>query len=164
MATKPRYYFGYGSNMHRDQMRRRCPTSAYYGRAFLPDWKFIILDRGYASIDRCTNPDLQIGNDKVWGSVYTLEPEDEEKLDVCEEVNIPIPSYTKEEMECTICPPGAEDDSSRWEKLSCLVYVATTQTTGTISDEYIIRMSKAIADSEAPRKYIVNFLQPWLLK
>jgi gamma-glutamylcyclotransferase len=167
MSTKPpadRYYFGYGSNMHREQMRRRCPTSSYYGRAFLSGWKFIICDSGYATIVPCTEADAQSGLDRTWGSVYTLEKHDEDSLDLYEGVGVYPPDYTKEEMECVICPPGTEEDETRWEKIVCMAYIATTSNPGDIKAAYIIRMGKAIADCEAPEEHLEKFIRPWLKK
>ncbi|PFH56758.1 hypothetical protein XA68_16041 [Ophiocordyceps unilateralis] len=76
---EPRYYFAYGSNLHMEQMKRRCPKSRYIGRAQLLDYRWQINDRGFANIvaqDGC----------RVDGLVYEIDAADEAKLDVNEGV------------------------------------------------------------------------------
>ena len=43
-------HFAYGSNMCAALMRRRCPGARLEGRAYLPDYRFIIMRSGYASV------------------------------------------------------------------------------------------------------------------
>ncbi|MEM9206602.1 MAG: gamma-glutamylcyclotransferase family protein [Pseudomonadota bacterium] len=45
-----RLYFAYGSNMSVAQMKQRCPAARPLGTASLEDWRFIINQRGTASI------------------------------------------------------------------------------------------------------------------
>ena len=45
-----RFYFAYGSNMARHQMKRRCPAARAVGPARLDGWRFIVNRRGTASI------------------------------------------------------------------------------------------------------------------
>jgi hypothetical protein len=50
-SAKPQtLYFGYGSNLWLHQMQLRCPTSQYLGVARLPNYRWIINDRGYANV------------------------------------------------------------------------------------------------------------------
>src|ERR1700761_5574158 len=107
-TTKSRYYFGYGSNLWREQMARRCPKSKYQTRAFLKDWKFMIFIDGYATVAPCTEEDKKNGNDKVWGSIYILDSEDEKTLDKNEGVDKGF--YTKEMKVCVFCPSDWESD------------------------------------------------------
>lgn len=44
--------FAYGANMHRDDMRRRCPEAMPLGPARLDGWRFVVTRDGYASIIR----------------------------------------------------------------------------------------------------------------
>ncbi|RVD85565.1 uncharacterized protein DFL_003885 [Arthrobotrys flagrans] len=83
-VTKP--YFAYGSNLWLDQMVRRCPTSPYTSIARLPNYRWLISERGYANIVRSPG-------DEVWGMLYDLTPPDEASLDRYEGVP---KSYTKE--------------------------------------------------------------------
>ncbi|RDA91202.1 hypothetical protein CP533_4837 [Ophiocordyceps camponoti-saundersi (nom. inval.)] len=74
-----RYYFAYGSNLHMDQMRRRCPNSRYIGRAELPDYRWQINERGYANI-------VAAQGHLVQGLVYEIDAADEARLDLYEGV------------------------------------------------------------------------------
>jgi hypothetical protein len=88
-------YFAFGSNLHLDQMRRRCPNSRYIGRAQLHDYRFQINSRGYANV-------LASAGDCVEGLVYLLTADDELRLDKNEGVSmmlyeklfLPIEVYT----------------------------------------------------------------------
>ena len=43
-------YYAYGSNVDRDQMKRRCPESEFLGPAVLPGYSFLINRRGVATV------------------------------------------------------------------------------------------------------------------
>ncbi len=43
-------YFAYGSNMDAEQMARRCPGAVPAGTAVLPGYRFLINERGYATV------------------------------------------------------------------------------------------------------------------
>lgn len=79
-------YFGFGSNLGRQQMAERCAASEYVGIARLSDFAWIINERGYATV-------IDSKDDEVWALVYNLEPNDEDWLDLME--GVPI-WYTKE--------------------------------------------------------------------
>ncbi|RDA89243.1 hypothetical protein CP532_0519 [Ophiocordyceps camponoti-leonardi (nom. inval.)] len=84
-----RYYFAYGSNLHMEQMKRRCPNSRYVGRAELPDHRWQINDRGYANIVAAQGHHVQ-------GLVYDIDAADEAKLDLCE--GVATSAYQKRHM------------------------------------------------------------------
>jgi len=166
-GSEPRYYFAYGSNMNRLQMARRFkkPISEinFHSRVHLPTWKFIICGGGYASIDRCSSADLEMGNDRVWGALYIIEASDEAILDGYEGVDIHL--YTKEYMDLFVCPPGKERvPPVKLEKIKGLVYVATRNDKGLINDEYIPRMEDAVNDPDTalPKEYVEKWMRPEL--
>ena len=80
-------YFGYGSNLWRQQMEQRCPHSEYKGVARLNDYKWLINERGYANVVETSRhttemqglslPSAKVYEDEVWGLVYTLQHSDE---------------------------------------------------------------------------------------
>ncbi|KAI6352382.1 hypothetical protein MCOR25_009451 [Pyricularia grisea] len=97
------YYFAYGSNLSPTQMEQRCPGSIAKGLALLPDWSFIVNERGFANVmptgalahevdmmrrKGTLSPvaeSLDIGAEEgVWGVLYHLCPEDEKMLDITE--------------------------------------------------------------------------------
>ena len=80
MANHTHYYFGYGSNLSKEQMAIRCPESRYYASGKLSGYSWLINSRGYASIKISKN-------DMVLGEVFKLSQKDEEYLDIYESVD-----------------------------------------------------------------------------
>lgn len=80
-------YFAYGSNMDARQMARRCPGATPAGNATLADYKFIINERGYATV-------VPQAGSIVHGVLWSLTAEHEASLDVYEAVAEGL--YTKD--------------------------------------------------------------------
>ena len=174
--TERKLYFGYGSNLWREQMRLRCPSSEYLGIARLNGWYWIINYRGYANVvERSTNSvdDGQHekfikGGDEVWGLVYSLTPTDEARLDGNE--GVPY-AYTKEMHLVDFWPTGMKpedqiDPTRKPKQVDMLVYVDRKRT---IPDkpkkEYIHRMNMGIADAlkaGIPEEYINSTLRMYI--
>lgn len=70
-------YFAYGSNLHVEQMARRCPRAKPIQRFKLHGWRLVF--RGVAD---CV-PDAQ---SDCWGGVWRITPDCERELDVYEGV------------------------------------------------------------------------------
>ncbi|GIZ43912.1 hypothetical protein CKM354_000712400 [Cercospora kikuchii] len=183
-------YFGYGSNLWLHQMRQRCPTSKYLGIARLKGYKWIIYDRGYANIIELSEEEKQHdSNDKhdylkeVWGLVYSLEHEDERRLDVNE--GVAHGAYSKEWIECEFWTASSErtvrentahsfsyvdegkpDTSKKPGKTEMLVYINRENAReGKIKEEYVYRMNKGIRDAlkeGVPRQYVEQVLREWI--
>jgi gamma-glutamylcyclotransferase len=74
------YYFAYGSNLNKKQMRERCPDSKSLFRATLPNYKLIFTGwsrqwrGGVASIK-------PFRGEKVMGAIYEVSDTDLRKLD-----------------------------------------------------------------------------------
>ncbi|KAK6358213.1 hypothetical protein TWF730_007564 [Orbilia blumenaviensis] len=136
-------YFAYGSNLWLDQMLRRCPTSPYTSVARLPNYRWLICERGYANIVRSPG-------DEVWGMLYNLTPPDEASLDGYEGVP---QAYTKE-----MIPVELTNGTS----MDALVYIDYNhQIDGTVKEEYIQRMSCAIKDGVGkgiPQSYVQKYM------
>ena len=165
MASNATIYFGYGSNLWKDQMIQRCPTSEYLGIARLNGYRWIINNRGYANVVEPSANDTS-ADDVVWGLVYSLEAEDEERLDVNE--GVPY-AYTKELLKVDYWPasnsskpnttaPAAEE--------TMLVYIDRKRTKpDTPKKEYIYRMNMGIKDAEAegmPREYVEKVVRKFI--
>lgn len=73
-------YFAYGSNMSEAQLKKRCPTSHYLCRATLPEHRFVITSRGYASV-------VPHAGGKAHGVLIALTEPDEHTLDGYEGVD-----------------------------------------------------------------------------
>lgn len=76
-------YFAYGSNMDWDQMRERCPSAQFVGKALLRDHKLAFTRK---SVERgCGVADIvPEKGQKVWGVVYEISERDKGRLDMCE--------------------------------------------------------------------------------
>ena len=170
--TERKLYFGYGSNLWREQMQLRCPSSEYLGIARLNGWYWIINDRGYANVvQRSTNSVLDgqhssTGGDEVWGLVYSLTPTDEARLDGNE--GVPF-AYTKEMHLIDFWLTESEDpiDHTRKPKPErMLVYVDRKRTLpNKPKTEYIHRMNMGIADAlkaGIPEEYINSTLRMYI--
>ena len=104
-------YFGYGRNANQEAMlsEDRCPNAKYIGPAILEDFKFIIDQKGYASI-------IQSLDSNVYGVLWAVSPEDFERLDLREGLN--IGSYRKENIHVTPCLLPFD------EKLDVIIYIS----------------------------------------
>ncbi|KAF8872871.1 Butirosin biosynthesis, BtrG-like protein [Infundibulicybe gibba] len=157
MITPPTLYFGYGSNLWLNQMKRRCPKSIYIGLAVLKDWRWIISSRHYANV-------VPSPGDVAYGEVYQLTPEDEAALDGFE--GVPN-SYVKQVHQVQIAGPIVDffkKDVPAAVSIPALVYVDVVRVTeGSPAKEYIHRMNMGIADAlqlGVPETYINKYLRP----
>lgn len=128
-------YFAYGSNLLRSQMVERCPEHQFECLATLADYRFLIGERGYATIEPSAG-------DSVHGVVYQLSPSDEETLDVREGVSLGC--YRK--VYCTLSGPhGPISD--------VLVYVDSRVTPGRAKDGYMPKILSGASQFDLPSHY-----------
>jgi gamma-glutamylcyclotransferase len=134
-TTNTTLYFGYGSNLWRQQMQDRCPNSTFLGIARLDNFRWIINERGYANVVEVKETARQRQNavdqshaafdeesmgqkenysTQVWGLVYSLQPSDEASLDRSE--GVPL-AYTKEIIGCEFWPAVDNDHQDGSSKL-----------------------------------------------
>ena len=137
------YYFGYGSNLSKDQMFVRCPDSNYFASGSLSDYSWFINNRGYASI----KPDQ---NDFVLGEIFTLSDKDIELLDIYESVAEGM--YEKFIMSV----------KTQSGFIDCLVYIATDKEIGQPQAEYIERINVGIKSANLPSDYIKKSIRPFI--
>jgi gamma-glutamylcyclotransferase len=170
-TAKETVYFGYGSNLWREQMSERCPNSTYIGIGRLSGYRWQINDRGYANIVEIV-PDSNLGSaaveyeDVVYGLIYTLTAQDESRLDKNE--GVPY-SYTKEIISIDFWPALSSqpthsiDTTAKPEKKDMLVYIDRKRTKDSKPKaEYIIRMNHGIDDALAagvPEDYVNEVLR-----
>ncbi|KAG8526374.1 uncharacterized protein KY384_000367 [Bacidia gigantensis] len=163
-ASSRTVYFGYGSNLWRDQMRKRCPESTYVGVGRLDKYRWIISERGYANVV----PSSPSSNDYVYGLIYTLSSSDERRLDVNEGVP---ETYAKEMIdvrtwsEAQLKKVGSlKQEDSKPEKM--LVYVDHKRLEeAKPKKEYIYRMNMGIHDAIAagvPRSYVDEVMRRFI--
>lgn len=173
-SPTPTVYFGYGSNLWLHQMRTRCPSSTYIGVARLPNYRWLINDRGYANVVEIDTSSPSPFNttaptsDVVYGLVYTLTPTDESRLDRNE--GVPI-AYTKELLPCTFwsgttSTPVDVSKPPTDEERKMLVYIDRERTAPSEpKEEYVYRMNKGIDDALAlgvPKKYVDEVMRKFI--
>ena len=163
-AKSSSLYFAYGSNLWLHQMSKRCPESRFVGTARLYGWRFIINQRGYATI-------VPSKNDHVWALAYDLTPNDEATLDINE--GVPF-SYVKKYLDVTLWDTNVVDeagvptppDGSPGRTISSLVYVDEQRTKeGLPKEEYIYRVGMGIEDAVAngvPIEYFEKYVRPFI--
>ena len=155
-------YFGYGSNLWKQQMKQRCPTSEFLGIARLNGYQWIINDRGYANVVEVS--DTKKAKDcEAWGLVFRLQPSDEDRLDLNEGVP---ESYTKEDISTGFWPTGKDWTIDKAEKKDMLVYIDRKRTEADVpKKEYIYRMNMGIKDAlkeGVPKKYVDGVLRDFI--
>jgi gamma-glutamylcyclotransferase len=165
----PTLYFGYGSNLWLYQMSTRCPTSTYLGVALLPNYQWMINERGYANVvpsSSSTTSSSQYSTG-VYGLVFTLSSSDEAGLDKNE--GVPL-AYTKELLSCDFWSSNTShkvDTSKRPDgKKDMLVYIDRKRVTpGEPRKEYVYRMNQGIADAVrlgVPERYVRDVMRKFI--
>ena len=96
---KKRYYFAYGSNLHREQMRRRCPGSRPIGPCQLPGFELVF--RRVADI-------VPSPGNSVAGAVYSITKADELALDRYEGFRVKDPLLGMYRKESFLAEIGGE--------------------------------------------------------
>ena len=143
MTEHIQYYFGYGSNLSKEQMAIRCPESKYFASGALSGYSWLINARGYASITPSES-------DFVLGEIFTLSQQDIDYLDIYESVEEGM--YLKSNL------------SVQTSKgiIDCLVYIACDNTLGTPQEEYIERINLGITSANLPDDYVQKAIRPFV--
>lgn len=183
MST-PRLYFAYGSNLHLEQMKRRCPESKYVGTGRLMNYRWQINQRGYANIVKAEG---------FWvdGLCYDISVNDEARLDISEGVS--KGAYAKHQLPVEICRgdpsvyrrptawivdhggvrsvlqkgmTGEIADLPKGTEPHVLVYVSEDFTeVGKPWDEYVRRINAGIQDAlllGLDSSYVTNCVRPYV--
>lgn len=136
-------YFAYGSNMHPEQMKHRCPAAIKLGVGRLRDWEFLINDRGVATINKREGA-------RVLGVVYEVTRLCVAYLDVYE--GVASGRYGK------FCLPiEIRDSRGLW---TCLTYVDPTTEPGYPRKGYLEKVVDGAVRNGLPRVY-VRELKHW---
>ena len=143
MNNQIQYYFGYGSNLSKEQMAIRCPESKYVGSGSLPGYSWLINARGYASIKRSEG-------ECVLGEIFTLSQQDVNYLDIYESVEEDMYSKSNLSVETS---KGTID---------CLVYIASDSAPGIPQEEYIERINLGIESANLPDDYVQKAIRPFI--
>ena len=138
-----KYYFAYGSNLWLDQMQSRCPDSHVIEQAKLAGYRWIITDRGYASI-------LQSPLDHVLGTIFNISEKDELNLDRFE--SVAAGHYGKFYLDIEV----------KNQPHSCLVYIDRSKIKGQPKTEYITRINNGLADAKFSDQYVRQYIRPFV--
>jgi len=136
-------YFAYGSNLWLNQMRDRCPGHERIGYGILRGYRWIISQRGYATI-------VASPHDEVHGMVYKLTESDECRLDGYE--GVPEGGYRKEIVPVTL---GGHSTP-------CLVYIDPVEAEGVAWPEYVGRINRGISDSALSPEYVARYVRNFI--
>ena len=143
MTEQTQYYFGYGSNLSKEQMAIRCPESKYYASGTLSGYSWLINTRGYATIKPSES-------DFVLGEIFTLSQQDVDYLDIYESVEEGM--YLKSNLSV---------ETSKGT-IDCLVYIASDSTPGIPQEEYIERINLGIKSANLPDDYVQKAIRPFI--
>jgi gamma-glutamylcyclotransferase (GGCT)/AIG2-like uncharacterized protein YtfP len=135
-------YFAYGSNMDAAQMAVRCKGHVLVGAARLADHRFMIMERGFATV-------VPAPGEVVHGVVWALTPNDEKALDYYEGVR--HGHYARELVRVTLADGG---------DLEVLTYVASDTGSGTPKESYIGRIVAGAIAHGLPEEYVAT-LREW---
>ena len=135
-------HFAYGSNMHRDVMRRHAPAAEPIGVATLANHRFIITADGYASVEP-KRAHL------VYGVLWRLTPRDRATLDAWENISAGLYRAETLPVHC-----GGRHRMA-------LVYVARPRGAGRAKSGYMELVLAAARTWKFPAVYVAS-LQEWL--
>ena len=140
------FCFAYGSNMNREQMRKRCGDGAeFLKRAYLEGYKFVY--DGYSS--RRGGAVATIVKEKgsvVWGALYRVDENCLKKLDEYEGVpNV----YWRERVVVR------DDEGKEYE---AWVYIKKLEGEGKPSESYRTLVVEGAKECGLPEEYIAKYL------
>ncbi len=130
-------YFACGSNMDAEQFKERCPDSETLGRAVLHDYRWIITDRGVASVS--PHPGAH-----VYGVLTRLAADDEDALNYFKGVHQNL--YRREFLAV---------EGTDGEVVDALVYIANDPAEGPPRPGYLERVLAGARHHDLPAAGIV---------
>lgn len=98
-------YFAYGSNLEWFQMKERCPSASFLGKAILKGYRFDFTrksaNRGCGVMDIVKDE-----REQVWGVIYQIDEQDLGKLDKTEGYSAGRQKNAYQRIECTVFEDG----------------------------------------------------------
>ncbi len=138
-----RAYFAYGSNLSHEQMKERCPEASFVDAGVVAGYRFLINERGVATI-------VQDPVSEVHGGIYLITDSEAATLDRCEGVGSGC--YEKKTLEVTTAGNKTRE---------CLVYIDSRATPGPPRDGYLDTILRGACDCGLPPEYI-EFLKTFV--
>ena len=137
-----RLYFAYGSNINQKQMAIRCPGATPVAIAKCPKYKFVINERGVATILKQPNTD-------VFGILWVITDAHETALDRYEGIKVNL--YTKEMTTVYV----------QNNQITTMVYLATEKNPGSPRPGYLEGILEGIQTFNGHNDWI-NDVETWL--
>lgn len=148
-------YFAYGSNLHPEQMRRRCPGHHVVGLAELRDYRvsFPLTSHdwggGVASVSVAHG-------DSVWGVVHDLTTEDLAALDGYEHFVGPGDQHNLYDRETVNVQLVRADDGSFPRRLRAWTYIARQANPSPPSRRYLDAIVEGARFHRLPDDYVAR--------
>ena len=139
------FYFAYGSNLDWSQMKNRCPSASFVGKAILNGYRFGFT-RHSRSRDCGVMDIVKEDNGQVWGVVYQIDELDLGKLDRSE-------GYA----------PGRQKNA--YQRIECVVYEDGDKGKPITANTYEVveKAPETILPNQAYKSLIVNGAAYWHL-
>jgi hypothetical protein len=140
------YYFAYGSDMNREQIRSRCADPKAVAVARLPNSRIAFY--GYSTVwDGALETVISASDDDVWGVMYDLSSSDRERLDGWHDARMDGSGASFH------CPAKVTDQEGK--EHTVLLYKRDVRGVGqTPSREYLDFIVQGAMDNELPPSYI----------
>lgn len=87
MIENSLYYFAYGSNLHPLRLIERVPSAKLCGTAMVTGYTLAFHKKGVDSSGKCTIVQTDSNTDGVYGAVFKIAREHQERLDSFESLN-----------------------------------------------------------------------------
>lgn len=123
-----KYYLAYGSNLNKEQMKRRCPTAVPVGIALIKDYQLLFkgsLTGAYLTIEKAKGKSVPVG-------VWKINDSDELALDKYE--GYPTFYYKKEIDIICMCASGKE------KPIKAFIYIMDENRKVNVPSNYYLRV------------------------
>ncbi|MDE6357551.1 MAG: gamma-glutamylcyclotransferase [Eubacteriales bacterium] len=138
-----RLYIAYGSNLHLEQMKHRCPTAKVVGKGVIEDYE-LLFRQDVTSAVATVEP---LKNSKVPVLIWEIQQSDEDSLDIYEG----YPDvYRKENIKVNV----------NGEEIEGMIYLMNEKEIGIPSDKYL----KTIEEGYKTAGFDLNILMEAFLK
>lgn len=138
-------YFSFGSNMDRDQMKKRTPMAEYVGIGYIPNFDLVFNRKGSYRPGGVASVASKEGVN-TYGVIWAISQDGLKEMDRIEDPN----AYERIQMNVI-----TEDG----EELTCHVYIAFPQGNTSADQPYLEIIIAAAVSAELPEKWIERIKQ-----
>lgn len=115
----PFFYFGYGSNLDAEQLRRHCPSAQFVSVARLTGYRFALTIESKRTWGGGVGDLQPAPDDEVWGALWVIAPADSHALDdhmglfrdppAYRRATVPVSTPAGDEVRCRTYTVAAPD-------------------------------------------------------